>query len=87
MDARFGRNDVFYEKSVKALKNSTPQQERDACSLSIQQKLLSTGIFEQAGTILLYHALPDEVNTASSGKKKDSPYGLPSDNNQFLKCF
>ena len=61
MDIKEQKKEI--RKAVKALKNSTPQQERDACSLSIQQKLLSTGIFEQAGTILLYHALPDEVNT------------------------
>ena len=50
-------------KAVRGLKNSISQEERDARSLSIQEKLLSMGIFENHGTILLYHALPDEVNT------------------------
>ena len=50
-------------KAVRALKNSTPQEERDARSLEIQKTLISMGIFEKPQTILLYHALPDEVNT------------------------
>ena len=50
-------------KAVRALKNSIPQEERDARSLEIQKNLLSMGVFEEPHTILLYHALPDEVNT------------------------
>ena len=61
MDIREQKKEI--RKAVRALKNSTPQEERDAKSLAIEEKILSMGIFEQPGTILLYHALPDEVNT------------------------
>ena len=61
MDIREQKKEI--RKSIRALKNSVPQEERDAKSSAIQEKLLSMGIFEKPGTILLYHALPDEVNT------------------------
>lgn len=61
MDIKEHKKEI--RKAVKELKNSTPQQERSAKSLAIQQTLISAGIFEKARTILLYHALPDEVNT------------------------
>ena len=61
MDIREQKKEI--RKAVRALKNSTPQEERDTKSLVIEKKLLSMGVFEKPQTILLYHALPDEVNT------------------------
>ena len=61
MDIKEQKKEI--RKTVRVLKNSTPQEERDARSLAIQETLLSMGVFEKPGTILLYHALPDEVNT------------------------
>lgn len=61
MDIKEQKKEI--RKAVRALKNSTPQEERDSSSLAIQKTLLSMGVLEKPGTILLYHALPDEVNT------------------------
>lgn len=61
MDIKEQKKEI--RKAVRALKNSTPQEERDSSSLAIQKTLLSMGALEKPGTILLYHALPDEVNT------------------------
>ena len=61
MDIKEQKKEI--RKAVRALKNSIPQEERDVISVTIQKTLLSMGVFEIPTTILLYHALPDEVNT------------------------
>ena len=61
MDIKEQKKEI--RKAVRVLKNSIPQEERNARSLAIQEKLLAMGVFEKPQTILLYHALPDEVNT------------------------
>jgi len=50
-------------KEIRARKEATPIEERLARSVSVQEQLLSLGVLDAADTILLYHALPDEVNT------------------------
>ena len=61
MDIREQKKEI--RKAVRAIKNSTPQEDRNSRSLAIQKSLISMGVFEEPQTILLYHALPDEVNT------------------------
>lgn len=50
-------------KQIKERKASVPIEERMRRSMSVQEQLLFSGILDSAETILLYHALPDEVNT------------------------
>ncbi len=50
-------------KKIKDLKRQYTQEQKLEKSLIIQQKVLHLPQIENAGTILLYHALPDEVNT------------------------
>ncbi|MBR1949997.1 MAG: 5-formyltetrahydrofolate cyclo-ligase [Bacteroidales bacterium] len=51
-------------KKIRLLKNSVAEQERCALSSIVQQKVLQLEEISNAGTILLYHALPDEVDTS-----------------------
>lgn len=51
-------------KKIRLLKNSVAEQERYALSSIVQQKVLQLEEISNAGTILLYHALPDEVDTS-----------------------
>lgn len=50
-------------KHIKALKAHYSLEERLNKSLKIERKILQLPQISNAGTILLYHALPDEVNT------------------------
>lgn len=51
-------------QDVKIRKESVPMEERLQRSLAIQEKILSMPQVGQAGTILLYSSLPDEVGTS-----------------------
>lgn len=50
-------------KQIRQLKASADIGAKDKMSLSIQIKLLEMEEVSSAGTILLYHSLPDEVST------------------------
>lgn len=51
-------------KIIRELKKSYSQEEKERISIIIQKKLLDNGLVKKAGTIFLYYALPDEVNTS-----------------------
>ncbi len=50
-------------KVIRDLKKSVSQEERDASSLIIENRIIGLPEILQAQTILLYYSLPDEVNT------------------------
>ena len=50
-------------KKIKSLKAGYTAEERIKKSLPIERKVLQLPQIAEAQTILLYHALPDEVNT------------------------
>jgi len=50
-------------KHIKEIKNSFSKEELDRQSLLIQEKLMSLPEFQRTEHILLYKALPDEVDT------------------------
>ena len=50
---------------IRERKALCPIEERLRLSEDICRKVMSTQVWQQARTVLLYHALPDEVNTLS----------------------
>jgi len=50
-------------KYIRAEKAKYTREELDAMSVKECQKLMMDGAWRAAGTVLLYHALPDEVDT------------------------
>ncbi len=67
----FAQDDITYtlnKKKIRQLirqrKAEIPAEERQRLSETLCQKVLSTLHWQQAETILLYHALPDEVDTS-----------------------
>ena len=50
-------------QQVRALKHACPVPERQRLSLQLQQRILDHPRWHQAHSVVLYHALPDEVDT------------------------
>lgn len=50
---------------VRGLKSACTAEELGARSLSACARILADGLWRAAGTVLLYHALPDEVDTGT----------------------
>lgn len=50
---------------VRGLKSACTREQLDERSSEACSRILSDGLWRAAGTVLLYHALPDEVDTSS----------------------
>lgn len=61
MDIKEQKKEI--RRKIRELKKSVPQEEWMQKSIAIEQKLLQNPLVAQASTILLYYALPDEVDT------------------------
>lgn len=61
MDIREQKKTI--RKTVRELKKTTPKERQEMASLAIQEKILAMEEIRSAATILLYYALPDEVDT------------------------
>lgn len=57
------RTKSILRQSIRTMKASYSQVELEALSLSLLQKLEQHPVFIEARTVLLYHSLPDEVDT------------------------
>ena len=81
MDVREKKKEL--RGQIKLIKNSLSPDEKKSMSLAVQNLLLQSDIAPKAKTILLYHALPDEVDTSlllevmSSRHKGDKKIILP----------
>lgn len=64
-------------KHVRELKAQCSPEERARLSEEICRKLMATPQWQDARTVLLYHALPDEVNTLSILRARGKTMLLP----------